>query len=76
MADIIFHDCETLPFKSGVHAHYEDLKTLDDKTRKKMWLYHYQDNGNSDKISTQELADEIRNHVLNALHTEGVLTGD
>jgi ribonuclease BN (tRNA processing enzyme) len=23
--DIIFHDCETSPFKSGVHAHYDDI---------------------------------------------------
>nr|MBC8427564.1 MBL fold metallo-hydrolase [Pseudomonadota bacterium] len=22
ISDVIFHDCETLPFKSGVHAHY------------------------------------------------------
>lgn len=49
MSNIIFHDCETLPFKSGVHAHYEDLKTLDDKTREKMWLYHYQDENGFEK---------------------------
>jgi ribonuclease BN (tRNA processing enzyme) len=42
-ADIIFHDCET-GFKSGVHAHYDDLKTLDTDTKNKMWLYHYQQN--------------------------------
>jgi len=42
-ADIIFHDCETAPYKSGVHAHYTELKTLNAKTKKKMWLYHYQD---------------------------------
>lgn len=41
-SDVIFHDTETLPFKSHVHAHYDDLKTLDEATRKKMWLYHYQ----------------------------------
>lgn len=40
-ADIIFHDCETSPFKSNVHAHYDDLKTLDPKHKSKMWLYHY-----------------------------------
>jgi ribonuclease BN (tRNA processing enzyme) len=43
-ADIIIQDCETTPFKSGVHAHYEDLKNLPEKIRKKMWLCHYQDN--------------------------------
>ena len=40
-ADIIFHDCETLPYKSHVHAHYTDLITLDDSIKAKMWLYHY-----------------------------------
>jgi len=40
-ADHVFQDCET-GFRSGVHAHYDDLCTLDDQVRKKMWLYHYQ----------------------------------
>ncbi len=39
-ADIIFHDCETGP-KSGVHSHYDDLRTLPLALRQKMWLYHY-----------------------------------
>ena len=43
-ANHIFHDCETSPFRSGVHAHYEDLKTLSTEIKAKMWLYHYQDN--------------------------------
>lgn len=43
IADTIFHDCETLPFKSGVHAHYDDLCTLDTELKNKMWLYHYSD---------------------------------
>ena len=42
-SDIIFQDCETAPFKSGVHAHYTDLATLDKKFKRKMNLYHYQD---------------------------------
>jgi glyoxylase-like metal-dependent hydrolase (beta-lactamase superfamily II) len=42
-ASIIFQDCETSPRPSGVHAHYSDLRTLNDETRQKMWLYHYQD---------------------------------
>ena len=41
-ADIIFQDCETAPFKSGVHAHYSDLATLDKDVKRKMHLYHYQ----------------------------------
>ncbi len=41
-ADLIFHDCETSPSKSTVHAHYEDLTTLPMAIKNKMWLYHYQ----------------------------------
>lgn len=40
-ADIIFHDCEVATQKSGVHANYEDLITLDEDIKAKMWLYHY-----------------------------------
>ena len=42
--DMIFHDCEVGQFKSGVHAHYTELKELPDEIREKTWLYHYQDN--------------------------------
>ena len=42
-ADLIFHDCET-SFRSGVHAHYNDLVSLPCEIKKKMWLYHYQPN--------------------------------
>ncbi len=39
---LIISDCETYPgFMSRVHAHYDDLKTLDDDIRKKMLLTHY-----------------------------------
>jgi len=51
MSDIIFQDCETSPFKSGVHAHYNDLKTLPDDVKKKMYLYHYQPGQLPDAIS-------------------------
>lgn len=43
-ADVIIQDCETAPYKSGVHAHISELKTLDAGIRKKMRLIHYQDN--------------------------------
>jgi ribonuclease BN (tRNA processing enzyme) len=45
-ADVIFHDCETLPLsmKSNVHSHYEDLRTLMPEIKKKMWLTHYSAN--------------------------------
>jgi ribonuclease BN (tRNA processing enzyme) len=46
--DLIFHDCETAPFKSGVHAHYEDLKSLPAQVKAKMWLYHYQPSPSQD----------------------------
>jgi ribonuclease BN (tRNA processing enzyme) len=42
-ADVIFQDCETSAGKSGVHAHYDDLCSLPEDVRNKMWLYHYQD---------------------------------
>jgi len=41
-ADIIFHDCETTPFNTPVHAHYNELCTLDAALKQKIWLYHYQ----------------------------------
>lgn len=52
-ADLIIQDCETLPFKSGVHANYMDLKDLPCDIKKKMYLVHYQDNviGEDGKVS-------------------------
>jgi ribonuclease BN (tRNA processing enzyme) len=41
-ADLILHDCETSPYQSGVHAHFEQLRSLPDEIKRKMWLYHYQ----------------------------------
>lgn len=40
-ADIIYHDCETMPCRSGVHSHYLDLRTLSEDIKKKMYLYHW-----------------------------------
>lgn len=42
-AAIIFHDCETLSVPSGVHAHFDQLITLDPEVKSKIWLYHYND---------------------------------
>lgn len=42
-ASYIFQDCETAPFQSGVHTHYDELKTLGDELKGRMWLYDYQD---------------------------------
>lgn len=44
-AGLIFQDCETSSFRSTVHAHYDDLKTLAPETKAKMWLMHYQAGG-------------------------------
>jgi ribonuclease BN (tRNA processing enzyme) len=41
MAEVILHDCETAPFESGVHAHFNKMKTLSEDVKAKMWLYHY-----------------------------------
>jgi len=43
-ADIIFHDCETIGKPSSVHATYKQLTTLDANIKKKIWLYHYNNN--------------------------------
>ncbi|PWY56882.1 MBL fold hydrolase [Legionella qingyii] len=42
-AALIFHDCETLETPSGVHAHFNQLVTLDPEIKAKIWLYHYND---------------------------------
>ena len=39
---LILHDCETAAVKTGVHSHYDDLRTLPGGVKQKMWLYHYQ----------------------------------
>lgn len=55
-ADLIIQDCETAPFQSGVHAHYDELKTLSSETKNKMMLIHYQDNVLADLDTHQKLA--------------------
>jgi ribonuclease BN (tRNA processing enzyme) len=42
-ANAIFHDCECTPFRSGVHAHFDELATLPEDIRAKIQLVHYQD---------------------------------
>jgi ribonuclease BN (tRNA processing enzyme) len=39
---LMFHDCETANHRSTVHAHYEQLRTLPESVKRKIWLYHYQ----------------------------------
>jgi len=40
-ADVIFHDCETGPARTGVHPNYDDLVQLPAAVRAKTWLYGY-----------------------------------
>jgi ribonuclease BN (tRNA processing enzyme) len=40
-ASLILQDCETGNYKSIVHAHYSELKTLPENIKNKMYLYHY-----------------------------------
>jgi len=58
-ARYIFHDCETGQHKSGVHAHYDDLKDLPHEIRQKMWLYHYYPNPEQ-KPAADGFADFVR----------------
>lgn len=55
-ADMIIHDCETSLFKTGVHSHYDELRTLDATTKAKMYLWHYQDNIVEDWVGWQAKA--------------------
>ncbi len=40
-ADLIFHDCETGPARTGVHPNYDELIQLPAAIRAKIWLYGY-----------------------------------
>jgi len=39
--EYIFHDCDVSGYSEGVHASYNQLKTLDEATKLKMFLCHY-----------------------------------
>ena len=42
-AEVIYMDCETSPFPSGVHPHVSDLiERMEPEIQKKCFLYHYQ----------------------------------
>ena len=51
VADVVYQDCETSPFKSGVHAHYEDLKTLPGDIKSKMHLCHCNPDPTQDPVA-------------------------
>lgn len=61
--DIIINDCETLTYKSGVHASYLDLMNKPKEIKSKMYLQHYQDNvitKDSGGAISKEWADKAR----------------
>ena len=64
-ADIIIEDCETSPFRSEVHAHYDDLRTLPAEIKSKMLLWHYQDNvvDNFDEWQAKAQADGFKGFI-------------
>ncbi len=62
-AEIIIHDCETGP-KSRVHAHYDDLVTLDPAIKERMWLTHYNPNPKQDAEKDGFLGFAPKGHVL------------
>lgn len=72
-ADLIVQDCETSPFKSGVHSHYDELITLPAEIKEKMILVHYNDNildpwSAVQPAINQEWADDAR---INGFHKIG-----
>ncbi len=69
--DLIFHDCETAPFKSGVHAHYDDLRTLPDKVKERIWLYHYQPNPPQDPAKDGFLGFVKKAQIFEVRNPEG-----
>jgi len=73
MADVIIQDCETSPFRSGVHANYEDLKDLPENVKQKMILVHYQDNIlNQDGTLKQEWSTKRAEDKFGAFGTKGL----
>ena len=56
-ADVVYQDCETTAFRSSVHANIVDLKTLAPEIKKKLWLYHYDE---EPKIEDGEFAGILR----------------
>lgn len=64
-ADLIFHDCETSPHQTGVHAHYTQLVTLPPNIKSKTWLYHYDDGNRPDARADGFLGYVQRGQIFN-----------
>ena len=55
-ADLIIQDCETSSFRTEIHSHYDELRTLAPDIKAKMYLWHYQDNVSLEFEAWQEKA--------------------
>lgn len=56
MADIVYQDCETGP-KSGVHSHIDEIEKVDPEIKKKLYLYHY---NNEPEVDESQYAGILR----------------
>lgn len=65
-SDIIFHDCETNAYKSGVHTHYDELLQLSEDIKAKIHLCHFNDNvlDNFDCFNPKSFEDGFCGFVL------------
>jgi phosphoribosyl 1,2-cyclic phosphodiesterase len=61
---VIMHDCETAPYYSRVHAHFDDLKRLPAATKAKMWLCHYQPDPKQDAVAEGFRGFAVRKQVI------------
>ena len=50
LVEVMFHDTQL--FFGGVHTSYQELMTLPEDVRKKMYLYHYGDNWDKPETSS------------------------
>ncbi len=66
-SDMIFHDCEFAEYPNSVHAQFHQLCELSQKTKAKMWLYHYSLNGKT----FEELEDEVTDNGFAGLVKRG-----
>lgn len=65
---LIFHDCETNGYKSGVHASYENLATLSANAKNKMWLYHYNNEPKQDPVKDGFLGFATKGQIFDCLN--------
>lgn len=54
--ETIFHDCDITGFSAGVHATYEELKTLPAQMKQKIYLCHYCHNSHETDVKSQGFA--------------------